>query len=134
MKRKKKIVLFPPVVYKAPKCVLIYDDDQEILFLCKIILEKYYHVETRMKCENIISDIGQIKPDIILMDLWIPVIGGEKAIALMKNDPLTQFIPVILFSANDEIDKICIKTGANGYISKPFDIDTLKEVIERNIL
>ena len=134
MKSKKKIGLLSPVLNKAPKCVLIYDDDLEILLLCKIILEKYYHVETRMKCENIISDISQIKPDIILMDLWIPVIGGEKAIALMKNDPRTQFIPVILFSANDEIDKICIKSGANGYISKPFDIDTLKEVIERNIL
>ena len=134
MKSKKKIGSFFPVRNKTPKCVLIYDDDQEILLLCKIILERYYHVETRMKCENIISDISQIKPDIILMDLWIPVIGGEKAIALMKNDPLTQFIPVILFSANDEIDKICIKTGANGYISKPFDIDTLKEVIEKNIL
>lgn len=134
MKGKKKIGLFPPVLNKAPKCVLIYDDDQEILLLCKIILEKYYHVETRMKCENIISDIGQIIPDIILMDLWIPVIGGEKAIALLKNDPLTQYIPVILFSANDEIDKIRVKTGANGYISKPFDIATLKEVIENNIL
>ena len=133
MKSKKKIGSFSPVGNKIPKCVLIYDDDQEILLLCKIILEKYYHVETRMKCENIISDISQIKPDIILMDLWIPVIGGEKAIALKKNDPATQFVPVILFSANDEIDKICIKTGANGYISKPFDIDTLKEVIERNI-
>ncbi|HEY8660145.1 MAG TPA: response regulator [Hanamia sp.] len=134
MKSKKKIGSFFPVRNKTPKCVLIYDDDQEILLLCKIILERYYHVETRMKCENIISDISQIKPDIILMDLWIPAIGGEKAIALKKNDPVTQFVPVILFSANDEIDKICIKTGANGYISKPFDIDTLKEVIEKNIL
>ena len=65
MKSKKKIGLFSTVLNKIPKCVLIYDDDQEILLMCKIILEKYYHVETRMKCENIISDIGQIKPDLI---------------------------------------------------------------------
>ena len=133
MKRKEKNVLFPPSGDRG-HCVLIYDDDQEILFLCKVILEKYYRVETLMQCENIISDIVRIKPDIILMDLWIPVIGGEKAITLIKNNPLTQFIPVILFSANADIDTICIKTGANGYISKPFDIATLEETIQNNIL
>ncbi len=116
------------------RCVLIYDDDEEILFLCKAILEKDYRVETITHCKNIMDDIAMLKPDIILMDLWIPLIGGEKSIELIKNNPVTQFIPVLIFSANDEIDKICIKTGANGYISKPFNINTFKEVIEKNIL
>ncbi|MEO5648830.1 MAG: response regulator [Ginsengibacter sp.] len=116
------------------KCVLIYDDDQEILFLCKKILEKHYRVETLIKCQNVIDDITRIKPDIILMDIWIPLVGGEKATQLIKNNPLTQLIPVFLFSANDGIDKICEKIGANGFISKPFEIADFKEIIEKNIL
>ena len=68
------------------KCVLIYDDDQEILFLCKVILSKQYHVEIVSRCENVINDIELLKPAIIIMDLWIPEIGGEQAIAEIKKN------------------------------------------------
>jgi DNA-binding NtrC family response regulator len=118
------------------KCVLIYDDDAEILFLCKAILTKknQYRVEALSRCENVIHDIKRIKPDIILMDLWIPEIGGEKAVTAMKKDPSTCHIPVIIFSANAEVSTISKKVKANGYIEKPFDISTFSEMIEKNIL
>lgn len=116
------------------KCVLIYDDDQEITFLCKIILENDYHVETLTFCDHIIDDIYRIKPGLILMDLWIPEIGGEKAVKIMKSNPQTESTPVILFSANNEIDVISRNIGANGYISKPFDVPQFKGVIKNHIL
>ena len=117
------------------KCVLIYDDDTEILFLCRAILaKKNYRVVTLSRCENIIADIGHIKPDIILMDLWIPEIGGEKAITIMKKDANTKHIPVLIFSANAEIGAICKRIQADGYIEKPFDIATFTETIAQNIL
>ena len=116
------------------KCILIYEDDQEILFLCKKILSKCkYRVETLSRCENVISDIDSIKPNLILMDLWIPEIGGEKAITMIKENPTTCHIPVLLFSANADIEEICNKINANGYIEKPFDINTLIQTIEKNI-
>jgi DNA-binding NtrC family response regulator len=115
------------------KCVLIYDDDQEILLLCKAILSKEYHVETLFRCENVINDITLLKPAIILMDLWIPETGGEKAIAEIKKNEATKHIPVILFSANADIAVICKKINANGYIEKPFDIITFQDVIKQNI-
>lgn len=116
------------------KCILIYEDDQDILFLCRQILAtNQYRVETLSRCETVISDIDYIKPDLILMDLWIPEIGGEKAIAMIKENPATCHIPVILFSANAEIKEICKKINADGYIEKPFDIDTFKETIAQNI-
>ncbi|MEO7316628.1 MAG: response regulator [Ginsengibacter sp.] len=116
------------------KCVLIYDDDAEILFLCEKILEKQYRVKSLLKCQYIIEDITRIQPDIILMDLWIPTIGGEKAVQIMKNDPLIKLIPVILFSANAEINEICERIGADGFIAKPFDVNDFREIIKRNIL
>jgi len=117
------------------KCVLIYEDDLEILELCKTILEKpNRRIETRSRCENILEDIEKTKPDVILMDLWIPEIGGEQAINIMKQDPTKKEIPVILFSANDGIEEICKKVKASGYLKKPFDIATLKSTIETHIL
>lgn len=119
---------------KLNKCILIYEDDPEILLLCKTILIKnQYRVETLSRCENVMADIELLKPDLILMDLWIPEIGGEKAIALIKENLATSHIPVLLFSANADIKEICKKINAQGYIEKPFDIQTLKATIAENI-
>ena len=117
------------------KCVLIYDDDPEILFLCKAILSKSnYRVETLSSFDNVIADIARINPDIILMDLWIPEIGGEKAIDIVKKNPVTQHIPMLIFSANAEIEAICKRVNANGFIEKPFDIIRFKETIQEKML
>ena len=115
-------------------CVLIYDDDIEILKVCKVILESQnYRVELLLSCENILDDINAIKPDIILMDLWIPKIGGENAIRIMQQNLQTNHIPVILFSANDEIEKISKRINANGYLKKPFDILSLRQIIKNSL-
>ncbi len=115
----------------APQRVLIYDDDLEILFLCKEILPaSQYHVETLSHCEDVISDVERIKPDIIFMDLWIPTIGGEKAVMLLKENTATKNIPVILFSANGEIKQISHRIKADGYLEKPFGISRFREIIK----
>lgn len=116
------------------KCILIYEDNQEILILCKTILtRKNYHVETRLRCENVVNDIDSVQPDLVLMDLWIPEIGGEKAVFLMKENPATRNIPVLLFSANSDIKEICKRTNADGYLEKPFDVKTFVSTIEQYI-
>jgi len=117
------------------KCILIYEDDEEILFLCKTILQKNsYRVETMSRCEHVIADIGRIQPHLILMDLWIPEIGGEQAIAIIKENAATKHLPVLVFSANAELKEICKKIGADGYIQKPFDIHLFKQIIEAHVL
>jgi DNA-binding response OmpR family regulator len=117
------------------KCILILDDDPEILTVCKIILEKEnYKVETRTRCDNIIIDIRETKPAMILMDFWIPVMGGEEATKLVKKNRATKHIPVILFSANGEIHEISKTANADGYLKKPFEIGSLIKIVESNIV
>jgi two-component system cell cycle response regulator DivK len=114
------------------KCILIYEDDLEILELCKAILSVFGHrVATRTRCEHIIQDIAEFRPDAVLMDLWIPEIGGEQAVTLLRAAPETRNMPVILFSANDEIEAISQKVNANAYLKKPFDIDHFKQIVEQ---
>ncbi len=116
------------------KSILIYDDEADILMVCKIILEKNnFTVETRSFCDNIIKDISNVKPDIILMDLWIPSMGGENAIKLMKNNTATMHIPVILFSANAHVAVIAERVNANGFLLKPFDIPVFLETIKNTL-
>ena len=115
------------------KNILIYDDDEEILFLCKAILGKFgFIVETLSRCENILNDIKSKQPHLILMDLWIPEDGGEKAIATLKENEATKNIPILLFSANADIKEICKKVNADGCIEKPFTVNTFIESIQRH--
>ena len=115
--------------------ILIYDDDPEILLVSKIILEqKDYNIYTRESCDNIIADITLEQPGLILMDLWIPEMGGEQALKLIKDNVNTRQIPVILFSALDDIAEISIRSNANGYLRKPFSIEELIEVVEKNMV
>ncbi len=79
------------------------------------------------------NDIERIKPNLILIDLWIPEIGGEKATELLKGNPMTSHIPVLLFSANSDIGEICKQVNADGYIAKPFNLVAFKEIIEKYI-
>ena len=106
-----------------------------MLLLCRAILtESNYFVKTITSCEDILSDIDIIKPDIILMDLWIPKTGGEKATILVKGNAMTRHIPIILFSASDEVEIISVRSKADGYIQKPFDVLSFKEIIKKYIL
>ena len=110
------------------KCILIYDDDVEILEVCRAILGNVYHIETLVNCDNVMEDVQKLNPDVILMDLWIPKIGGEKAISLLKANASYKHVPVIIFSANDT-EKISERINADGYLKKPFDLMEFRSII-----
>lgn len=119
---------------KEKQYILIYEDDLEILELCKIILKnENLTIIGKSFCDNIMEDVNQVNPNLILMDLWIPKIGGEQATQQLKNNAKTRDIPVILFSANENILEICKKVNANDYLKKPFDIDDLKSTVAKHI-
>jgi DNA-binding NtrC family response regulator len=112
------------------KRILICDDDSDILSICTYILEEQgWEVHTRTHCNNILDVIGEIKPQVILMDNWIPETGGIKATQAIKAVEEFRSIPVIYFSANNDIKSLAEQAGADTYLAKPFDIDELERVI-----
>lgn len=118
----------------SQKRILVYDDNIEILNLCVLFFRKnHYEVKTMSRCEEVIHDVQTFKPHLILMDIWLPEIGGEKAVELLKANPETRNIPVLLFSANSDIKEICKRAHADGYVEKPFNIQEFKETIEYHI-
>jgi len=68
------------------KKVILFDDDEDILSICKFILEeKQWEVFTFTDCNNIIEKVSEILPNVILMDNWIPDLGGIIATQLSKK-------------------------------------------------
>jgi len=108
------------------KKLLIFDDEQDILQVASIMLRKDFEVHTQTHVEDVVGIVSLIKPDVILMDLWIPEKGGKFALDCLRNDSSTKDIPVLFFSANTDIAQIAEEAGANGYVSKPFIMKELK--------
>src|SRR5690606_29280547 len=117
------------------KTILIFDDDVNILELCSIILsESGYNVEVSETSHDIIEKVSRIQPDVILMDNWIPDIGGIKATQLLKEHPEFKHIPVIYFSANNDIHLLAETAGADAHLSKPFDLTDLEDIVEQVLI
>jgi len=114
------------------KKVFVFDDNVDILELCTIILEDAgYEIKTSSTSNDIIDQVSAYMPDIIFMDNWLPDVGGIDATRELKAHETLSKIPVIYFSANNDVKSLADQAGADGYLSKPFDIAELEEIIKK---
>jgi DNA-binding response OmpR family regulator len=117
-----------------PGRVMIFDDDADLLTVCSIVLRsKNYIVIGLNKCSDIIYEVKTFAPNVILMDNWIPDVGGVKATQELKNNLELKSIPIIFFSANDRVEDLAIEAGAEFYLQKPFEIEELDTLVSKAI-
>ncbi|MEJ2883995.1 response regulator [Pedobacter sp. GR22-6] len=116
------------------KKVFVFDDNPDILELCTIILEDAgYEIKTSVTSNDIIGQVSAYMPDIIFMDNWLPDVGGIDATRSLKSDDTLKHIPVIYFSANNDVKTLAEQAGADDYLSKPFDIQELESIVVKYI-
>lgn len=109
--------------------ILILDDDSDILFFCTYVFENMgFKVTSSTHCNDIIAQVELADPDMVLIDNWIPDIGGVKATQQLKASEDLKDIPVILFSANSNLSELAEEAGADDYLRKPFDLDELEDL------
>lgn len=112
------------------KKVLIFDDDEDILAICTYILEEQgWEVSTFSNCNNVVEKVESIMPDVILMDNWIPDSGGIIATQTIKQLTNLKNIPVVYFSANNDIKTLAKQAGADSFLAKPFDLEELENIV-----
>jgi DNA-binding response OmpR family regulator len=90
-----------------------------------------YHVLVSYNGEDALNQARKENPDLILLDLMLPKLDGYEICRLLKSDDRYKHIPILMLTAkSQEKDMVLgIETGANEYITKPFDIrDLLKKV------
>ncbi len=114
------------------KTVMVCDDDPGILEVIKIILEENnYKVIALSSGKGIQKRIEEQSPDIIFLDLWMPGIEGKEITRVLKKDPQTKDIPIVIISALAETKNIASVVGADGFLAKPFEINELLNTIKR---
>ncbi len=114
------------------KKVLVVDDETQIVRLLSLRLQaNNYDVALAYDGYQCIQMARLEKPDLILLDIKMPMGGGIKAFENLKNNTLTENIPVIFITAypTSEVKKQVIEMGAEGFISKPFDSEELMSKI-----
>ncbi|TEU17521.1 MAG: response regulator [Dehalococcoidia bacterium] len=113
------------------KKILIADDETGIRLTVGRILDKDYVVLEATNGEEAVEIAKGQKPDLILMDLIMPKMDGYAACSQIKADEATKGIPVVILTAvgNELNKKFATEMGAEGYITKPFNIQELIDVI-----
>lgn len=113
------------------KKVVVFDDDQDTLMICAIILSgRGYEVHTFNSAHDVLDRVRKIRPAAILMDNWIPDKGGKFATHSLKADAELKHIPVIYFSANNDVQRLAAEAGADLFIAKPFDVGSLERIVD----
>ena len=108
--------------------ILVADDEPVNLALIRRRLEwEHYRVETAEDGGQAVEAARRVLPDLIILDVMMPVMDGLEACRLLKEDPSTRDIPVIFLSALDDTDTKVrgLGLGANDYVSKPFRVEEL---------
>ena len=101
-----------------------------ILEVITIIFEENgYQVEISETSHDILEKVEQFQPDVILMDNWIPKIGGVEATRLLKNHQEFKSIPVIYVTANNDIVALAQEAQADDYVAKPFNLEDLEDKV-----
>ncbi|MCX5632249.1 MAG: response regulator [Phycisphaerae bacterium] len=118
----------------SKKRILIVDDEPDVLMLTSLRLRKFdYEILTAINGRDAFEVIQKEKPDLVLLDLIIPIAYGTEICRRVKSDENLKHIPIILYTAHGEvmIDEKAKSFGADDYIAKPFDAEELTNKIER---
>jgi len=116
------------------KKIFIVDDQEEILSLLKDFLTaRDFEVITTSEPKTVAGRIKSLQPDIILLDLLMPNLGGFDICEILNSDPQTRGIPIIVMSGlNDLVDiKKAYKLGIVSYLTKPFVLEELAREINK---
>ena len=118
------------------KKILIVDDEQDILKVVKFRLIKAgYDVITASNGQEGLDTARAIKPDLLLLDLSMPLLNGDEVCKRLKADPATKHIPIILMTASSKgvKDENIFMAGMDDRILKPFEPEDLFEKIKKLI-
>lgn len=113
------------------KRILVIDNDQDILEAVDAALSmENYSVETSPIVEDIFQMIHDKNPDLILIDYLLYGINGGELCHMIKTEPSTSHLPVIIFSGYPKVLQSLGTYDCDAFISKPFELDNFMKVIK----
>ena len=121
------------IVARRNKILIVEDNNECRDLVAKLINRIGYEVIEADSGKEAIGKACEMLPDLILMDMSLPDMTGDKIIARLKANPATRDIPLIITAALLErtVRNHALRAGAAEILEKPFSIPTLREVLDR---
>jgi two-component system, cell cycle response regulator DivK len=117
--------------------ILVIEDNEQNLYLVRFILEQRdYEVFAAMDGRSGIEMAALLKPDLILLDIQLPVMDGYAVAHNLRQNPdlaNTPIVAVTSYAMSGDREKV-MEAGCNGYIEKPIDPDTFVAVVEQHLI
>ena len=115
--------------------ILVVDDTAENLDIVVESLHGEYTVFAAIDGSTALELVDRVKPDLILLDIMMPVMDGFEVLKILKDDKLTSEIPVIFLTAMDQLQNKTkgFQAGVVDYIVKPFEIEEVKVRVKTHI-
>ena len=112
----------PEPVNPDPLILVVDDLVQNVRLLEAVLSPKGFRVAAAYSGEEALEALGMEQPDVVLLDILMPGMGGYEVCRRIRQDPETAFLPVIMITASGEEEKVrAIEAGADDFVSKPFD-------------
>jgi CheY-like chemotaxis protein len=113
--------------------VLVVDDDPDILeAICDVLENEGYRVARARHGEEALERVSERRPDLILLDLMMPVMDGLTFAHKLRDRRVEPEIPVVVVSADGNPQKAA-SIGARGFLAKPFDIEALLSHVSEHV-
>lgn len=110
--------------------VLVADDEPAIVEMIRAILEEYgFRVVTAANGAEALRLVEEAAPEVVLLDMNMPVLDGEGFVAAVRERGLR--IPIVIMTAGSSAKRWAAELGADGYLSKPFELSNLIDVTNR---
>ncbi len=113
--------------------IVVAEDDPAVLEVLRLILEEGGYAVEAVADEMALRDFPNGRPDLLLLDIWMSGWDGRNLCRELKSNAETRGIPILLCSANQDGERIAREAGADGFIAKPFDMDTLLLTIAQHL-
>lgn len=115
------------------KKILIIDDDKMILKLADYVLKDEYEVKCANSGIDGIDMIQDFQPDLIMLDIEMPMMNGFEVMSLVKQNKKWNSIPILMFTSSADRETVlkAKRLGVNDYIVKPFLPEKLLESVEK---
>ncbi|PZR28113.1 MAG: response regulator [Citrobacter freundii] len=120
-----------PITQMEQKTVLICDDDPAILDVLQRLLTPHCKIIAEPDSQRVIEWVERHKPNVLLVDLWMPYLSGDQMIRLLKKNKAAANLRIIAISANPNGERVALGAGADHFVAKPFDIDDLLGAVNR---
>jgi DNA-binding response OmpR family regulator len=111
----------------APK-ILVVDDEPDVLLIVKTGMQaEGYEVVTASNGVDALAMVKEEKPDVVILDVMMPLMDGFEVLAKLKEDDATAAVPVIMLTGLSERSKIqkALVSGIHFYVVKPFEFEEL---------